>query len=100
MPRHTHRKPSGALSRRAFVTGAGLGLAAAVSPGAPSARDAPTPDGTPEQIHLAWGEEPASSVCVSWACAAQALNARVELQPRSGRPRTIHAVQRTYTDGV
>ncbi len=90
------------MSRRSFVAGAGLsGLAAAASralnandPGAKGA------DGTPEQIHLTWGEDPAGSVCISWASAAQATNARVQLHQSAGRSRTVHAVQRTYTDGL
>jgi 3',5'-cyclic AMP phosphodiesterase CpdA len=64
-----------------------------------SASRAGLPDGTPEQIHLTWGQDPAGSICVSWASAAQAANPRVELQT-SGKMRTIHAVQRTYTDGL
>ncbi len=52
-------------------------------------------DGTPEQIHLTFGEDPASSVCVSWVSPAQAVNPRVTI---GATP--IHAVQRTYTDGL
>ncbi len=90
------------VSRRTFVTGAGLSglIAAAGSRGSvDSAGAGSAPDGTPEQIHLTWGEDPTSSVCVSWACAAQAVNPRVELQVPGGT-RTAHAVQRTYTDGL
>jgi Calcineurin-like phosphoesterase/Purple acid Phosphatase, N-terminal domain len=91
------------LSRRGFLTGAGAaGIAAAAVPLAAgrSASAAPaTPDGTPEQIHLTWGDDPTHSVVVSWASAAQAINPRVILgDARYGRP--IHAVQRTYTDGL
>jgi Calcineurin-like phosphoesterase/Purple acid Phosphatase, N-terminal domain len=92
------------LSRRGFLTGASAaGLAAASAPLAltRSAKAAGiTPDGTPEQIHLTWGEDPTRSVVVSWASAAQAVHPRVHLgnDPRFGR--TIHAVQRTYTDGL
>jgi hypothetical protein len=87
------------LSRRGFLTGAGAaGIAAAAAPLAASrtAKAAPTsPDGTPEQIHLTWGDDPTRSVVVSWASAAQAVNPRVLLEGR-----TVHAVQRTYTDGL
>jgi alkaline phosphatase D len=93
------------VSRRRFLTGAGAaGLAAASAPLAMSrtanAATPTTPDGTPEQIHLTWGEDPTCSVVVSWASAAQAVNPRVHLggDPKFGR--TIHAVQRTYTDGL
>ncbi|MGA2189180.1 MAG: metallophosphoesterase family protein [Steroidobacteraceae bacterium] len=93
---------SGALSRRGFFTGAGVtGLAAATSSLTLFAGDTPAaPDGTPEQIHLTWGEDPAAAVVVSWASPAQSVNPRVEFgaSPRLGT--TVHAVQRTYTDGL
>ncbi len=91
------------MSRRTFVTSAGLtGLASAASPRSLGAGDPGTTpaDGTPEQIHLTWGEDPASSVCVSWASPDQAHNPRVHLEESAKRARTIHAVQRTYTDGL
>ncbi len=88
------------VSRRTFVTGAGLsGLIAAAGSHAAGGHSGSSADGTPEQIHLTFGEDPASSVWVSWASAAQALNPRVQLQDSKGA-RTIHAVQRTYTDGL
>lgn len=87
------------ISRRTFVTGAGLmGLGAASSPGLGAPADSPCADGTPEQIHLTWGEDPTSSVCISWVSSAQALNPRVHIAP-SASP-IVHAVQRTYTDGL
>ena len=59
------------FSRRNFITGtSAAGLAAAASPFAASRAAkaaAATPDGTPEQIHLTWGKDPARSVVVSWA---------------------------------
>jgi hypothetical protein len=89
------------ISRRTFVTGAGLSglLGAAASHGLGAPADPKSADGTPEQIHITWGEDPASSVCLSWACAAQALNPRVRIT-QSSASRTVHAVQRTYTDGL
>jgi hypothetical protein len=90
------------VSRRGFLTGAGAaGLAAATSPLAmtETARAA-SPDGTPEQIHLTWGEDPARSVVVSWASAAQAVNARVQYGDSRFFGNTVPAVQRTYTDGL
>jgi hypothetical protein len=90
------------VSRRTFFTGAGLsGLVAATGSRGSSepTGDAGAADGTPEQVHLTFGEDPASSVCVSWASAAQAVNPRVALQTPHGA-RTVHAVQRTYTDGL
>jgi hypothetical protein len=56
--------------------------------------------GTPEQIHLSWGDDRCETVFVSWASAGQAVNPRVHLRHASQEPRVIHAVQRTYTDGL
>jgi 3',5'-cyclic AMP phosphodiesterase CpdA len=91
------------LTRREFFKGAGsASLAAALSPAGVIAeaedRKRTTADGTPEQIHLTFGDEPSSTICISWASAAQAVNPRVILEHPSGRS-TAHAIQRTYTDG-
>jgi len=51
--------------------------------------------GTPEQIHLTWGEDPARSVVVSWASPGQATAPRVRIGQR-----VIAAEERTYTDGL
>jgi hypothetical protein len=84
-------------------------LVAATAPLALFAGDATATvaDGTPEQIHLTWGDDPSSTVQVSWASPAQALNPRVSVRhaDRSAanparHDRVIHAVQRTYTDGI
>jgi hypothetical protein len=90
------------VTRRHFLTGTGAaGVAAATAPfGASREAAAAAPDGTPEQIHLTWGEDPSRSVVVSWASAAQAVNPRVQLLPDHGSDRVIPAVQRTYTDGL
>ncbi len=102
---HTRRRAPAtvSLSRRGFVKGAGVaGLAAAAAPltlFASEARSAAA-DGTPEQIHLTWGEDPSSTVFVSWASSAQAINPRVRIRHAPGAERTIHAIQRTYTDGL
>jgi len=94
--------PSDSLSRRGFFKGAGVtGLAAATSPLVLFGAEAKTPaDGTPEQIHLTWGEDPSSTVFVSWASPAQAVNPRVKFWRSSAVGGMIHAVQRTYTDGL
>jgi Purple acid Phosphatase, N-terminal domain/Calcineurin-like phosphoesterase len=89
-------------SRREFLTGAGAtGLAATASSLPFTAADAKAlpADGTPEQIHLTWGDDPASTVVISWASPAQAVNPRVQLHRPSGSV-VVHAVQRTYTDGL
>jgi hypothetical protein len=94
---------SGRLNRREFVTGAGLtSLAAATSPFSVLADEGiPAPaDGTPEQIHLTFGDDPSSTVIVSWVTLAQAVKPRVVVDEHSGHKRTVHAVQRAYTDGL
>jgi hypothetical protein len=89
------------ITRRRFVTGVGLtGLLSVASSREMSGVSASQPaDGTPEQIHITWGEDPASSICLSWASAAQAHNPRVHIAQASSS-RIVHAVQRTYTDGL
>jgi hypothetical protein len=62
-------------------------------------RGAPS-DGTPEQIHLTFGDDPSSTVYVSWASSAQAIKPRVITHGGSGGKTVTHAVQRTYTDGL
>jgi hypothetical protein len=89
-------------SRRGFLKLAGAsgiaGAAGAMSLAA-NAQSA-NPDGTPEQVHLTWGEDPTSEVIVSWASLAQATKPRVRLTTHEGHARTIHGVLRTYTDGL
>jgi len=96
-------KPT-SLTRREFCKGAGLtGVGTAVAgPAMLSAHEAQTvaADGTPEQIHLTYGDDPATTVYVSWVTAAQALQPRVLLHGDAGHPQIVHAVQRTYTDGL
>jgi hypothetical protein len=52
-------------------------------------------DGTPEQIHLTWGENPATSVVVSWASPGPETRPRVRIGQR-----VIPAEPRQYTDGI
>ncbi|HUY46208.1 MAG TPA: fibronectin type III domain-containing protein [Streptosporangiaceae bacterium] len=57
-------------------------------------------DGTPEQVHLTWGDDPATSVVVSWASPGRAIAPRVLLDgPGAGR-RVIPGLARSYTDGL
>jgi hypothetical protein len=51
-------------------------------------------DGTPEQVHLTWGDDPARSVVVSWASPGRAEAPRVRIGQR-----VIPAVERGYADG-
>jgi hypothetical protein len=96
------------LTRRQVLAGAGgTGLLAAAGPVAvlgsarpPARRASASGDGTPEQIHLTWGADPATSVTVSWASPGEATGARVRLTRGGGFGRTIPAIQRTYTDGI
>jgi hypothetical protein len=87
-------------TRRDFFTGAGAAAAATPLALMGEAKAAAPADGTPEQIHLTWGEDPTRSVFVSWASSAQAVSARVILERPGVPPTVIHAVQRTYTDGL
>ncbi|WP_118183580.1 purple acid phosphatase family protein [Paraburkholderia phosphatilytica] len=90
------------VSRRGFLKLAGAsGFATATGTLASVSRaTSSTPDGTPEQIHLTFGKEPAHEVIVSWASLAAAVNPRVRYG-RSGEKKTsVHGVQRSYTDGL
>jgi phosphodiesterase/alkaline phosphatase D-like protein len=91
------------ISRREFFKGAGVaGVAAATAPLALAGEASGTAaaDGTPEQIHLTWGDDPSRTVFVSWASPAQAVAPRVIVQHAGDAPIVIHAVQRTYSDGI
>jgi 3',5'-cyclic AMP phosphodiesterase CpdA len=59
-----------------------------------------TSDGTPEQVHLTWGRDPATSVSVSWAALDPAVRPRVLLAEPGGGSRVATAVRRNYTDGL
>ena len=89
------------MSRRQVLAGAGgTGLlAATASPAKAAARArrgrAGSSDGTPEQIHLTWSENPATGVVVSWASPGQARRPRVRIGQR-----VIPAEPRPYTDGI
>jgi hypothetical protein len=87
------------ISRRDFLKGAGVAVAAPVGVLAQTP-EAAHADGTPEQIHLTFGDDPTRTVFVSWASPAQASNPRVILQRQGAAAAVMHAVQRTYTDGM
>ncbi|HEY4211131.1 MAG TPA: metallophosphoesterase [Steroidobacteraceae bacterium] len=90
------------ISRRQFFKGAGV-AAAATPLGLLSETTLCAEaryDGTPEQIHLSWGSDPARTVFVSWASVMQAINPRVVLQQEGRHQIVVHAIQRTYTDGM
>jgi hypothetical protein len=85
--------------RQLLATAGGAGLLAAVGAGvasAPAAHAAtPASDGTPEQVHLTWGQDPATSVTVSWASPDRSVNPGVRLGHG-----LIPAQERSYTDGL
>jgi hypothetical protein len=93
------------MSRRQVLAGAGgTGLLAATSAPARAAvtrarqaRQARTGarDGTPEQIHLTWGESPTTDVVISWVSRGQAVSPQVRIGQR-----VIAAEARPYTDGI
>jgi len=90
------------MSRRQVLAGAGSTglLAAAAGPAkATTVRGrrarAAASDGTPEQIHLTWGDNPTSSVVISWASPGRANRPRARIGQR-----VIPAEVRTYTDGI
>ena len=69
-------------------------IAATAAPSRGPARGRPGPgDGTPEQIHLTWGEDPARTVVVSWASAGRADRPRVRIGQR-----VIAATERACAD--
>ena len=102
IPGNAPTKSGAGVSRRGFLKLAGAsGFASAASAFAGSVKaDAAAPDGTPEQIHLTWGEDPTREVVVSWASLASSTNPRVTWSADRGKRETVHAVQRTYTDGL
>jgi hypothetical protein len=87
------------ISRREFFKGAGGAATAPLALLGEANAAAPAADGTPEQVHLTFGDEPSHTVFVSWASAAQALDPRVLLHAGAA-PRVIQAIQRSYTDGL
>ncbi len=94
------RSPRSSMSRRQVLAAGGTGLLAATATPARAAtarRAARTTagDGTPEQVHLTWGDDPATSVVVSWASPGPAARPQVRIGQR-----VIAAETREYTDGI
>ena len=74
----------------------GLIAATAAGPSRAAARGRPeAADGTPEQVHLTWGDDPTRSVVVSWASPDRAERPRVRIGQR-----VIAAAERAYADTV
>ncbi len=77
-----------------IAAGTGLIAATAAGPARAAARGRhETADGTPEQIHLTWGDDPTRVVVVSWVSRGQAERPRVRIGQR-----VITAAERAYTD--
>ena len=99
MPENT----GSALSRRQVLAASGTGLIAATAATATASaasatarsRSGAAGNGTPEQIHLTWGDDPATSVVVSWASPGRSVRPRVRIGQR-----VIGAEERVYTDGL
>ena len=68
---------SGLSRRQMIAAGTGLITATATAPARAGARGRPDADGTPEQVHLTWGDDPTQAVVVSWASPGQAERPRV-----------------------
>jgi hypothetical protein len=85
------------LSRRQVLAASGSGLlAATIAPArGPLRGRSGAADGTPEQVHLTWGDDPARSVVISWASPGQAVLPRVRIGQR-----VIRAVERSYADAL
>jgi hypothetical protein len=100
-PDASQAESNAAVSRRNFLKIAGAsGLASAAGTLNANRAVAATPDGTPEQIHLTFGDDPRTEMVISWASLAQASNPRVLISSGHERKMSVHAVQRTYTDGL
>jgi hypothetical protein len=72
----------------------GLIAATAAGPARAAGRGRPEAgDGTPEQVHLTWGNDPTRTVVVSWASPGQAEGPRVRIGQR-----VIAAAERAHAD--
>jgi len=83
-----------AVSRRHFLKLASAsGVASATSGFAfsSSSADSKSDDGTPEQIHIAWGNDPATEVTISWSSPGRSVNPQVKIKGPGEEPRTVHA---------
>ena len=83
--------------RQPVLAASGTGVLAVTAAGEvrPATRGRHGPaDGTPEQVHLTWGDDPTRSVVVSWASPGRAVAPRVRIGQR-----TIAATERRYPDG-
>jgi hypothetical protein len=66
----------------------------AASAGGPARGRPEAADGTPEQIHLTWGDDPSRAVVVSWASPGHAVRPRVRIGQR-----VITAAERAVPGG-
>jgi alkaline phosphatase D len=95
---------SAAPTRRTVLASAlGTGLATAAGPvlWRQPALAGTLPTTTPEQLHLSWGDDPASSVTVSWVSPAPVRRPRVRVgTAHGGYGMTVDAEEKSYADGL
>ncbi len=106
LPVPAHRpSPAAGPSRRVLLRTAAFGGSLAVA-GGPTLWRQPAFAGAdvstiPEQVHLGWGDDPATSVTVSWVSPAAVRRPRVRLGTASGGlGQYVDAEERTYVDGL
>ncbi len=93
------------IPRRVFLKGAaGVGVAMVAAPilfDLPAFASASLGTGTdPEQVHLQWGADPATSVVISWAAPAAQPSAQVAYGVSPALGATVPATSKTYVDGI
>ena len=92
-----------AVSRREFLKLASASGVASATSGfafASNAAGSKSDDGTPEQIHITWGNDPTTEVTISWCSPGRSANPRVKVKGAGEEARTVHAELRVYTDGL
>ena len=99
-PKDIEPPGSDGISRREFIKGAGVAAAASSLDPLGCAAAGAASDGTPEQVHLTWGDDPASTVFVSWVTPSAAHRPRVLILHEGSATRVVAATERTYTDGL
>jgi hypothetical protein len=95
-PLPSRRQVLAAAGGTGLLTATGAGVLGGPAGQAVASTAAAGADGTPEQVHLAWGDDPATSVVVSWASPGPAEHPRVHVAGHRPIPAQLHA----YTDGV
>ncbi|WP_261561356.1 purple acid phosphatase family protein [Frankia tisae] len=93
--------PSRRTLLRTAAIGGGLTVAAGPTLWRQPAFAGTGPATVPEQVHLGWGDDPATAVTVSWVSPAAVRRPRVRLGTAAGGfGRFVDAEERTYVDGL